>query len=166
MENLTIINHPLIQHKLTEMRKKTTSSNHFRTLLKEISLLLAYEITRNLPMETISIETPLERYEAPTLAGKKLALISILRAGNGLLDGVLDLIPSARVGFLGLYRNEKTLQPVEYYSKVPSDLSNRVCIVVDPMLATGGSVSFAVDYLKKKGQKTSDFCVYWLRQRV
>ena len=113
MENLTVINHPLIQHKLTEMRKKTTSSNHFRTLLKEISLLLAYEITRNLPMETISIETPLERYEAPTLAGKKLALISILRAGNGLLDGVLDLIPSARVGFLGLYRNEQTLQPVE-----------------------------------------------------
>ena len=157
MENLTIINHPLIQHKLTEMRKKTTSSNHFRALLKEISLLLAYEITRNLPMETISIETPLERYDAPTLAGKKLALISILRAGNGLLDGVLDLIPSARVGFLGLYRNEKTLQPVEYYSKVPSDLSDRVCIVVDPMLATGGSVSFAVDYLKKKGAKDIRF---------
>ena len=108
-------------------------------------------------METISIETPLERYDAPTLAGKKLALISILRAGNGLLDGVLDLIPSARVGFLGLYRNEKTLQPVEYYSKVPSDLSNRVCIVVDPMLATGGSVSFAVDYLKKKGAKDVRF---------
>lgn len=157
MENLTIIDHPLIQHKLTEMRKKHTSSNHFRTLLKEISLLLAYEITRNLPMETISIETPLEKYDAPTLAGKKLALISILRAGNGLLDGVLDLIPSARVGFLGLYRNEKTLQPVEYYSKVPSDLHNRVCIVVDPMLATGGSVSFAVDYLKKKGAKDIRF---------
>ena len=98
-----------------------------------------------------------EQYEAPTLAGKKLALISILRAGNGLLDGVLDLIPSARVGFLGLYRNEKTLQPVEYYSKVPSDLSNRVCIVVDPMLATGGSVSFAVDYLKTKGAKDIRF---------
>ena len=108
-------------------------------------------------METISIETPLERYDAPTLAGKKLALISILRAGNGLLDGVLDLIPSARVGSIGLYRNEKTLQPVEYYSKVPSDLSDRVCIVVDPMLATGGSVSFAVDYLKEKGAKDIRF---------
>ena len=108
-------------------------------------------------METVSIETPLEKYDAPTLAGKKLALISILRAGNGLLDGVLDLIPSARVGFLGLYRNEKTLQPVEYYSKVPSDLQNRVCIVVDPMLATGGSVSFAVDHLKRKGAKDIRF---------
>ena len=156
MENLTIIDHPLIQHKLTEMRKKNTSSNHFRTLLKEISLLLAYEITRNLPMETISIETPLEKYNAPTLAGKKLALISILRAGN---DSRWRFgFNSFRTRWISwLYRNEKTLQPVEYYSKVPSDLHNRVCIVVDPMLATGGSVSFAVDYLKKKGAKDIRF---------
>ena len=157
MENLTIINHPLIQHKLTEMRKKTTSSNHFRALLKEISLLLAYEITRNLPMETISIETPLERYDAPTLAGKKLALISILRAGNGLLDGVLDLIPSARVGYVGLYRDEKTLEPVQYYFKVPNELSERVVITLDPMLATGNSACAAIDLLKKAGAKTIRF---------
>ena len=157
MENLTVIDHPLIQHKLTEMRKKSTSSNHFRTLLKEISLLLAYEITRNLPMNEISIETPLEKVKSPTLDGKKLALISILRAGNGLLDGILDLIPSARVGFVGLYRNEETLEPVEYYSKVPSELENRVSIVVDPMLATGGSASFAVKCLKDKGVKDIRF---------
>ena len=151
MENLTIIDHPLIQHKLTEMRKKSTSSNHFRTLLKEISLLLAYEITRNLPMTEISIETPMEQFNSPTLDGKKLALISILRAGNGLLDGILDLIPSARVGFVGLYRNEETLEPVEYYSKVPSELSSRVSIVVDPMLATGNSAVHAVDTLVSHG---------------
>ena len=157
MENLTIIDHPLIQHKLTEMRKKSTSSNHFRTLLKEISLLLAYEITRNLPMTEISIETPMEQFNSPTLDGKKLALISILRAGNGLLDGILDLIPSARVGFVGLYRNEETLEPVEYYSKVPSELSSRVSIVVDPMLATGGSASFAVKCLKDRGAKDIRF---------
>ena len=157
VQHLTVVDHPLVQHKLTLMRKKTTSTVEFRQLLREISQFLAYEITRNLPMTTRRIETPIEEMDAPTLDGKKLALISILRAGNGLLDGVLDLIPSARVGFLGLYRNEKTLQPVEYYSKVPSDLHNRVCIVVDPMLATGGSVSFAVDYLKKKGAKDIRF---------
>ena len=157
MENLTIIDHPLIQHKLTEMRKKTTSSNHFRTLLKEISLLLAYEITRNLPMETVSIETPLEKYDAPTLAGKKLALISILRAGNGLLDGVLELVPSARVGFVGLYRDEETLQPVQYYYKVPHGLESRMVIAVDPMLATGNSSAAAIELLKKSGAKNIRF---------
>ena len=122
MKNLKIVEHPLVQHKLTKMRKKDTPTNHFRQLLREISLLLAYEITRNLNMSEVNIETPMEQFKAPTLDGKKLALISILRAGNGLLDGVLDLIPSARVGFVGLYRDEKTLEPVQYYFKVQENL--------------------------------------------
>ncbi|PQM56615.1 MAG: uracil phosphoribosyltransferase [Rhodobacteraceae bacterium] len=157
MENLTIVEHPLVQHKLTKMRKKDTPTNHFRQLLREISLLLAYEITRNLKMSEVNVETPLEEFKAPTLDGKKLALISILRAGNGLLDGVLDLIPSARVGFVGLYRDEKTLEPVQYYFKVPGELSERVVITLDPMLATGNSASAAIDLLKGAGAKTIRF---------
>lgn len=153
MKNLTIVDHPLIQHKLTELRKVNTPTNHFRILLREISLLLAYEITRELPMTMQEIETPLELMSSPTLSGKKLALISILRAGNGLLDGVLDLIPSARVGFVGLYRNEETLKPVQYYFKVPSDLKQRVVICVDPMLATGNSAIEAISLLKESGAK-------------
>ena len=149
--NLNIVTHPLIQHKLTEMRKKTTPTNHFRQLLREISLLLAYEVTRELPLSEIKIETPLIKATAPSLDGKKLALVSILRAGNGLLDGVLDLIPSARVGFVGLFRDEKTLKPVQYYYKVPRNLSERLVIVVDPMLATGNSASAAIDLLKQSG---------------
>ena len=149
--NLNIVTHPLIQHKLTEMRKKTTPTNHFRQLLREISLLLAYEVTRELPLSEIKIETPLIEATAPSLDGKKLALVSILRAGNGLLDGVLDLIPSARVGFVGLFRDEKTLKPVQYYYKVPGNLSERLVIVVDPMLATGNSASAAIDLLKQSG---------------
>jgi uracil phosphoribosyltransferase len=133
------------------MREKDTSTAGFRRLLREISLLLAYEVTRDLPLTTTSIETPLTDMEAPVLKGKKLALISILRAGNGLLDGVLELIPSARVGFVGLYRDEATLQPVQYYYKVPPDLAERPVIVVDPMLATGNSSSAAVDLLKRDG---------------
>ncbi len=150
-EHLTIVNHPLVQHKLTLMRDKGTPTAVFRQLLKEISQLLAYEVTRELPLEMRSIETPLCEMSAPVLAGKKLALVSILRAGNGLLDGILDLIPAARVGYIGLYRDEKTLQPVQYYFKVPSELDDRMVILVDPMLATGNSAVAAVDLLKKAG---------------
>ena len=150
-EHLTIVEHPLVQHKLTLMRDRRTPTAVFRQLLREISQLLAYEITRELPMTTKAIETPLEEVDAPTLAGKKLALVSILRAGNGLLDGVLELIPSARVGFVGLYRDEETLQPVQYYFKVPDGLDDRLVIAVDPMLATGNSSAAAVDLLKEAG---------------
>tara|TARA_Y100000746_G_C15288673_1_gene360674 strand:+ start:141 stop:716 length:576 start_codon:yes stop_codon:yes gene_type:complete len=139
------------------MRRKDTPTNHFRQLLREISLLLAYEVTRELPLSNVKIETPLMETEAPSLDGKKLALVSILRAGNGLLDGVLDLIPSARVGFVGLYRDEKTLKPIQYYYKVPGSLSDRLVIVVDPMLATGNSASAAIDLLKKTGAKHIKF---------
>ena len=150
-DHLTIVSHPLVQHKLTLMREKQTSTAVFRQLLREISQLLAYEITRGLPMTTKSIQTPMERMDAPVLDGKKLALISILRAGNGLLDGVLELVPSARVGFVGLYRDEETLQPVQYYFKVPESLQDRLVIAVDPMLATGNSSVAAVDLLKRTG---------------
>ena len=150
-EHLTIVSHPLVQHKLTLMREKQTSTAVFRQLLREISQLLAYEVTRGLPMTTKVIETPMEQMDAPVLDGKKLALISILRAGNGLLDGVLELVPSARVGFVGLYRDEKTLQPVQYYFKVPESMQDRLVIAVDPMQATGNSSLAAVDLLKQSG---------------
>ena len=150
-QHLTVINHPLIQHKLTLMREKGTSTAVFRQLLREISLLLAYEVTRGLPMTTRQIDTPMETMDAPVLDGKKLVLVSILRAGNGLLDGVLELIPSARVGFVGLYRDEETLQPVQYYFKVPESMGDRLVIAVDPMLATGNSSVAAIDLLKKSG---------------
>jgi uracil phosphoribosyltransferase len=150
-DHLKIVDHPLVQHKLTLMREKGTSTAVFRQLLREISMLLAYEVTRDLPMTTKTIETPLVEMDAPTLKGKKLALVSILRAGNGLLDGVLELIPSARVGFVGLYRDEATLMPVQYYFKVPVGLENRRVIAVDPMLATGNSSVAAIDLLKKAG---------------
>ena len=152
-ENLTIVDHPLVQHKLTLMRNAQTSTAVFRQLLREISMLLAYEVTRDLKMTTKEIETPVCPMSAPTLAGKKLALISILRAGNGLLDGVLELIPSARVGFVGLYRDEETHRPIQYYYKVPSELQERRVIAVDPMLATGYSASAAIDLLKNSGAK-------------
>ena len=150
-DHLTIVTHPLVQHKLSLMRDKDTSTASFRRLLREISLLLAYEVTRNLPMTTRRIETPMETMDAPILEGKKLALISILRAGNGLLDGILELIPAARVGFVGLYRDPETLQPVQYYCKVPDALDSRMTIVVDPMLATGNSSVAAIDLLKAQG---------------
>ncbi|MEX1660956.1 uracil phosphoribosyltransferase [uncultured Thioclava sp.] len=156
-DHLTVVNHPLVQHKLTLMRDKDTSTNSFRQLLREISLLLAYEITRELEMTTRTIQTPLCEMEAPILEGKKLALVSILRAGNGLLDGVLELIPAARVGFVGLYRDPETLQPVEYYCKLPNELENRLTIVVDPMLATGNSSVAAIDLIKAKGAKNIRF---------
>ena len=150
-EHLTVVDHPLVQHKLSIMRDKGTPKVLFRQLLREIAQLLAYEVTRELPMTTERIETPMQPMDAPTLDGKKLALISILRAGNGLLDGVLDLIPSARVGFVGLYRDEETLQPVQYYFKVPDALNERLVIAVDPMLATGNSSVAAIDLLKEAG---------------
>lgn len=156
-KHLTIVDHPLVQHKLTLMREKDTSTASFRQLLREISLLLGYEVTRELEMTRKRIETPLCEMDAPILEGKKLALISILRAGNGLLDGILELIPAARVGFVGLYRDPETLQPVEYYCKVPAELEDRTTIVVDPMLATGNSSVAAIDLLKAKGARKIRF---------
>ena len=156
-KHLTVVDHPLVQHKLTLMREKNTSTSSFRRLLREISLLLAYEITRELEMTTRVVETPLCEMRAPVLDGKKLALVSILRAGNGLLDGILELIPAARVGFIGLYRDPETLRPVQYYCKVPSELEDRMVIVVDPMLATGNSSVAAIDLLKEKGARNIRF---------
>jgi uracil phosphoribosyltransferase len=156
-DTLTIVEHPLVQHKLTHMREKSTSTAGFRRLLHEIAQLLAYEVTSHLALTTQPIETPLGEMDAPVLAGKKLALISILRAGNGLLDGVLELIPSARVGFVGLYRDEETLQPVQYYFKVPDGLDGRLVIVVDPMLATGNSSAKALELLKEQGARDIRF---------
>ena len=157
LPHLTLVDHPLVQHKLTLMRDKSTSTAGFRRLLREISLLLAYEVTRELELTTTTIETPLCEMQAPLLEGKKLALISILRAGNGLMDGILELIPAARVGFIGLYRDPETLQPVQYYCKVPAELDARMVIVVDPMLATGNSSAAAIDLLKEKGAKNIRF---------
>ena len=156
-QHLTIVDHPLVQHKLTLMRDIATSTAVFRQLLREISQLLAYEVTRNLPISTRQIETPLMTMDAPVIGGKKLALVSILRAGNGLLDGILELVPSARVGFVGLYRDEETLKPVQYYFKVPQGLSDRLTIAVDPMLATGNSSVAAIDLLKQAGAKDIRF---------
>ncbi|SCZ54946.1 uracil phosphoribosyltransferase [Epibacterium ulvae] len=150
-DHLTVVDHPLVQHKLTLMRDKGTSTSEFRRLLREITQLLAYEITREMELTSTTIDTPMEEMEAPILAGKKLALVSILRAGNGMLDGVLELIPSARVGFVGLYRDEETLKPVQYYFKAPEAMEDRLVIAVDPMLATGNSSAAAIDLLKEAG---------------
>ncbi|MUL39023.1 uracil phosphoribosyltransferase [Gloeocapsopsis dulcis] len=155
---VTIINHPLIQHKLTLMRKAETSTAKFRTLLKEISLLLAYEVTRDLPLKSETIKTPLATMEAPLLApDKKLVIVSILRAGQGILDGMLELMPSARVGHIGLYRDPKTLIAIEYYFKVPHDVEQRDMLVVDPMLATGNSAAAAVTRLKSTNPASLKF---------
>jgi uracil phosphoribosyltransferase len=151
MGNVTVIDHPLVQHKLSLMRRKETPTAKFRQLLREISLLLGYEVTRDLPLEMEEIETPITKMQAPTLAGKKLVLISILRAGNGLLEGMLDLVPSARVGHVGLYRDPESLVAVEYYFKVPHELEDRQVIVVDPMLATANSAIAAVQRIKEAG---------------
>ena len=148
---ITLVDHPLVLHKLTLMRDKHTSSAVFRQLLREISLLLGYEVLRDLTQTTTTIETPVTEMEAPILKGKKLVIVSILRAGNGLLDGMLDLVPSARVGHIGLYRDPETLSAVEYYLKVPDNIGARRVIVVDPMLATGNSASAAVSRLKEVG---------------
>jgi uracil phosphoribosyltransferase len=151
MENVTTVSHPLVQHKLTHMRDKTTSTNGFRQLLREIATLLCYEVTRDLSLATIQIETPMMATQAQVLAGKKLVFAPILRAGMGFLEGMLDLVPSARVAHIGLYRDPKSLTAVEYYFKAPHDLSERLVIVVDPMLATGNTAVAAVDRLKELG---------------
>ena len=156
-DNVTVVAHPLVQHKLALMRRKETTTAEFRLLLREISLLLGYEVMRDLPLMQVEIETPLTHMQAPCLEGKKLMLVSILRAGNGLLEGMLDLVPSARVGHIGLYRDPKTLEAIEYYFKVPQDTQARLVIVLDPMLATGHSAAAAVTRLKKAGARDIKF---------
>jgi uracil phosphoribosyltransferase len=151
MPQLVVVDHPLVQHKLTLMRRKETPTAEFRRLVREVALLLGYEITRGLALEETLIETPLMPMRAKVLAGKKLCIVSILRAGNGLLDGMLDLLPSARVGHIGLYRDPATLRPVEYYYKVPADIAERPVIIVDPMLATANSAVAAIDRVKRDG---------------
>ena len=157
MRGVTVVDHPLIQHKLTIMRDKDTSIAGFRRLLREIAHLMCYEVTRDLELEMIPIETPMMQMDAPTIKGKKLVFASILRAGNGLLDGMLDLVPAARVAHIGIYRDHETLQPVEYYFKAPSELENRLIIVVDPMLATANSSIAAIEQLKKRGANNLRF---------
>ena len=157
MQGVTVVDHPLVQHKLTLMRDKTRSTKGFRQLLNEIGMLLAYEVTRDLPLEAVEIETPLTRMTAPQISGKKLVLAPILRAGVGFLDGMLDLMPSARVAHVGLYRDPETLNAVEYYFKAPSDLSDRTVLVLDPMLATANTAVAAVDRLKERGARDLRF---------
>ncbi len=151
--NVHVIDHPLIQHKLTIMRMKETGTKAFRELLEEISMLMAYEITRDFPLKDVEIETPICKCKEKMLAGKKVGVVPILRAGLGMLNGVVNMIPAARVGHVGMYRDPKTLKPVEYYCKLPGDVAERTLIVVDPMLATGGSSSAALSLLKEKGAK-------------
>jgi len=151
MSAVVVLDHPLVQHKLTLLRDKDTSTAGFRRIAREIALLMGYEVMRSLPLEMVQVETPLETMSAPQLAGKKLCFVSILRAGNGILDGMLDLVPGARVGHIGLYRDPHTLVPVEYYLKLPDDIGERIVIVVDPMLATGHSAAAAVGRLKQAG---------------
>jgi uracil phosphoribosyltransferase len=157
MSNVHLLDHPLVQHKLTLMRRKEASTNSFRRLLNEISMLMAYEVTRDMPMQDIEIETPLETMSAKVIDGKKLVLVSILRAGTGILDGMLSVVPGARVGHIGLYRDPKTLTAVEYYFKMPGGMEERDVIVVDPMLATGNSAVAAVERLKELNPKSIKF---------
>lgn len=157
MSNVHVVSHPLVQHKLTLMRRKDASTNSFRRLLNELSSLMAYEVTRDMPMQDIEIETPLETMTSKVIDGKKLVLVSILRAGNGILEGMLNVVPGARVGHIGLYRDPKTLTAVEYYFKMPSEMQDRDIIVVDPMLATGNSAVAAVERLKELNPKSIKF---------
>ncbi len=157
MSNVHLISHPLVQHKLTLMRRKDASTNTFRTLLNELSSLMAYEVTRDMPLQDVQIETPLETMTGQMIDGKKLVFVSILRAGNGILEGMLSVVPGARVGHVGLYRDPATLQAVEYYFKMPSEMAERDIIVVDPMLATGNSAIAAIDRLKKLSPKSIKF---------
>ena len=152
--NLNVIEHPLIKHKLTHLRSEDTTTDSFRRLVRELSQMLAYEVTRDLPTENVTIRTPLAQIASPMISGKKQCLVSILRAGNGMLDGMLELLPAARVGHIGLYRDPATLEPVEYYFKVPEDIADRMVIVVDPMLATGNSAVAAINRLKEYGVTT------------
>jgi len=157
MSNVNVVEHPLVQHKLTLMRDKTVSTKGFRQLMNEIGMLLCYEVTRSLPLELIEVETPLAKTMQPTIAGKKLVFAPILRAGMGFLDGMLNLVPSARVAHIGLYRDPKTLEAVEYYFKAPVDIADRLVIVMDPMLATANSAVAAIERLKKRGVKDLRF---------
>ena len=152
--NVNVMTHPLIQHKLTLMREEGTGTKDFRELLEEISALMAYEITRTLPLEEVEIKTPVQLCKSKVLSGKKIAVVPILRAGLGMVNGIVKLVPAARVGHVGLYRDPETLKPVEYYCKLPSDVSERMLVITDPMLATGGSAIAAIDLLKQKGAKT------------
>lgn len=151
MPNLQVIGHPLIQHKLTQMRDQNTNTERFRRLVREIAHMLAYEVTRDLPTELVTVLTPIAEMKSPMIAGKQQCIVSILRAGNGMLDGMLELLPAARVGHIGLYRDPATLEPIEYYFKVPGDIAERMVIVVDPMLATGNSAVAAINRLKDCG---------------
>jgi uracil phosphoribosyltransferase len=153
MAKVTVVEHPLVQHKLTLLRDKHRSTAGFRRLIKEVALFLGYEVTRDLPMTTERIETPLAEMDAPKLKGKKLCFASVLRAGEGMIEGLIELVPSARIAHIGLYRDPETLKPVQYYFKAPDDIADRLVIVVDPMLATGNSVAHAIDLLKEKGAK-------------
>lgn len=155
--NIIVTDHPLIQHKLTIMRKSTTGSKEFRALVSEVAMLMCYEATRDLPLTEVEIETPIQKTRKNVLAGKKLAFVPILRAGLGMVDGVLTLVPSARVGHIGLYRDPETLNPVEYYCKLPADIGEREVIVLDPMIATGGSAVDAISQIKKRGPKSIKF---------
>ncbi|AMQ21887.1 uracil phosphoribosyltransferase [Geobacillus sp. BMUD] len=157
MGKVYVFDHPLIQHKLTYIRDKNTGTKEFRELVDEVATLMAFEITRDLPLEEVEIETPVSKAKAKVIAGKKLGVIPILRAGIGMVDGILKLIPAAKVGHIGLYRDPQTLKPVEYYVKLPSDVEERDFIIVDPMLATGGSAVAAIDALKKRGAKSIKF---------
>lgn len=155
--NLHVVQHPLLQHKLTYLRSEETTTDGFRRLVKEIAQMLAYEVTRDLPTEKITIKTPITSFASPVISGKKQCIVSILRAGNGMLDGMLELLPAARVGHIGLYRDPETLEPVEYYFKVPEDIAERTVIVVDPMLATGNSAVAALSRLKEYGVTSMKF---------
>jgi uracil phosphoribosyltransferase len=154
---VTVITHPLVQHKLTLMRRKDASTSTFRTLLNELSMLMAYEVTRDMPVQLVDIDTPLEAMQAPMIDGKKLVFVSILRAGNGILEGMLSVVPGARVGHIGLYRDPQTLQAVEYYFKMPQDMQARDVLVVDPMLATGNSAAAAITRLKQLKPRSIKF---------
>ncbi len=153
MKNVFVMDHPLIQHKLTLIRDKNTGAKEFRELVKEVSMLMGYEVTRNLPLEEVEIETPICKSMSKVIAGRKLGIVPILRAGLGMVDGFLNLLPAAKVGHVGLYRDPETLQPVEYYCKLPTDVEERELLVLDPMLATGGSASAAIQFLKDRGAK-------------
>ena len=157
MENVTYIDHPLVQHKISMLRKKTTGTNEFRTLVEEIATLMGYEALRDLPLEDVEVETPIETCMTPMLAGKKLAIVPILRAGLGMVNGVLSLVPSAKIGHIGLYRDEETHEPHEYFCKLPNPIEQRTIVVTDPMLATGGSAVAAIDFIKQHGGRHIKF---------
>ena len=157
MENVTIMDHPLIQHKISRLRDKTTGTNEFRTLVSEIAMLMGFEALRDLPTELVEIETPIETTKQPMIAGKKMAIVPILRAGLGMVDGVLNLVPSAKIGHIGLYRDPETHEPHEYYCKLPEPIDQRTILVVDPMLATGGSGADAITMIKQHGGKNIKF---------